>query len=97
MVTPPLGKLQLLLGSEHRKFADLLEIPRKIALWGDVDDGRDHDRLLSSGRLSVLPYKAQDDGRLRMIRLTKPDGCRFKARELRLAPRFMAAANRPVA
>jgi hypothetical protein len=41
-VAPFVGEGKLLLRREHREFADLLEIPRQVALGGDVEDGRGH-------------------------------------------------------
>ena len=40
MVAPATGERELLLRRQHGKLADLLEIPREVALGGDVDDGR---------------------------------------------------------
>ena len=58
VVAPAAGELQLLLGGQHGEFADFLEVPGQVALRGDVGDGRDHGRFLSSDAVGRLPLAA---------------------------------------
>src|SRR5947209_2550358 len=50
MFLPALGEHELLVLSEHRKLADLLEIPREIALGGDARNACDSCHGLSLPR-----------------------------------------------
>jgi hypothetical protein len=72
-VAPTLRQGEFLLRGQHGEFADLLEIPRQVALRGDVQDGRGHGRLLSPAAM-CLPGMAQDRGEV--LTETSPDAGR---------------------
>src|SRR6195952_1011870 len=61
-VAPLVGERQLFFWGKHREFADLLEIPRQVAFWGNIKDGRDHEGNSFRQTASACPDMAQDRG-----------------------------------
>src|ERR1700712_535020 len=78
-VAPLVGKRQLFLWGKHREFADLLEIPRQVAFWGDIKDGRDHEGNSFRQTASACPDMAQDRG-MNVAEATPDAGIEFKSR-----------------